>query len=167
MKKLLVVIDMQNDFVTGVLGTNEAASIANSVAEYANNFDGDVALTRDTHHLNYLETQEGKNLPIVHCLENTNGWKIISDIQKQNYIFNKETFGSVDLANFIKDNKYETIEFIGVCTDICVISNVLLTKAFVPEAKIIVHKNLCAGVTPESHENAINAMKACQIIIED
>ncbi len=167
MKKLLVVVDMQNDFVSGVLGTKEAQSIVEKVAKYVDTFDGDVAFTRDTHYANYLDTQEGQNLPVKHCIKDTEGWKIVPEIKvtDSDFVFNKTTFGSTDLAVFARTGKYTEIEFVGVCTDICVISNVLIMKASMPESKIIVHKDLCAGVTPESHETALKAMAACQVTI--
>ena len=175
MKKLLVVIDMQNDFIDGALGTKEAQTIVHPVAEYIKNFDGDVVYTADTHKENYLETQEGRNLPVVHCVDGTHGWELapeIDEVYKKSgiCIYCKPTFGSSRLVShrnpkfpFVPD--YEEIEICGLCTDICVISNAMLIKAFAPESKITVHADLCAGVTPESHDIALKAMKACQINI--
>lgn len=168
MNKLLIVIDMQNDFVTGALANVEAQKIVPAMAEYIRNFDGDIYATRDTHYADYMDTQEGKNLPVPHCIEGTEGHEIVPEIleafEDREYIFDKPTFGSVALANDIGYlSNYDEIEICGVCTDICVISNALLIKAVAPEIKIKVLKDLCAGVTPESHENALKAMAACQI----
>ncbi len=172
MKKILVVVDMQVDFVTGVLGTKEAQAIAGKVADYVRDFDGDVVFTRDTHHENYMETQEGEKLPVVHCIENTSGWEIVPELKalsedknKTIKIFNKPTFGSVELCEFIRDGGYDKAEFCGVCTGICVISNEITLKAFCPEIKIETISELCACVTPTSHDTAIEAMKTCQIEI--
>ena len=172
-KKALVVIDMQNDFVTGVLGTKEAQAIVPNVIEYIKNFDGDVYYTRDTHTTDYMDTQEGKNLPVPHCIKNTEGWQIVPEVenacQKLNTyktIYNKDTFGSVGLATELCRKGYQEIYFIGVCTGICVISNVLMVKAFLPEAKLIVKKDLCACVTPTTHETALEAMKLCQVDVQ-
>ena len=179
MKKLLVVVDMQKDFVTGCLGTQEAKEIVPKIKNYMNDFYKKnaspdfyyIAFTRDTHKENYLETQEGKNLPVTHCIENTEGWQIVPELQDIDkichpYIFNKETFGSLELGKFIKDGDFDEVQFCGVCTGICVISNALLTKAFAPETKVVVLEDLCACVTKESHETALKAMKTCQINID-
>ena len=167
MKNAVVVIDMQKDFVTGCLGTLEAQTIVSDMVTYLKNFDGDILFTRDTHQSNYLETQEGEKLPVEHCIENTEGWNIIDELNEfindKTKIFNKPTFGSTDLANYLVQQKYDSITFIGVCTGICVISNALLTKANLPETPINVVKNLCACVTPTSHKTALNAMSTCQI----
>ena len=171
MKKILVVVDMQKDFVDGALGTKEAAAIVDNVVKKIEEFDGDIIVTYDTHEDNYLETQEGSNLPVPHCIRGTDGWKLDACIQavldKRKYkAIEKPTFGSVQLPEYIKNN-YDTseieIDLIGLCTDICVISNALLIKAFLPEVKISVDSTCCAGVTPQSHENALEAMKMCQI----
>ena len=170
MKKLLVVVDMQNDFVTGVLGTAEAQSVVPAIAEYIKSYDGDVVFTRDTHKDNYMDTLEGEKLPVPHCIENTTGWEIVPELKPLSEdknitlkIFNKPTFGSVELAEFIKDSGYELVDFCGVCTGICVISNEVTLKAFAPETRIVTHSDLCACVTPESHETALAAMKTCHI----
>lgn len=170
MKKLLVVVDMQNDFVDGALGTKEAQEIVTSVIEKvkdAKEEETDIVFTRDTHQENYLNTQEGKHLPVVHCVENTDGWEII-DILKPyaNKIIDKPTFGSTELAHFAARGKYTEIELVGLCTDICVVSNALLLKAALPEAQISVDAACCAGVTPASHEAALTTMQMCQIDIE-
>lgn len=170
--KALVVVDMQNDFVIGTLANEAAQAIVPAMAKFISEFDGDVYATRDTHYFGYLDTQEGKNLPIVHCVKGWSGWRIVPKIEdalhsKKAKIINKLTFGSKKLAKKIARRKYDSVELVGVCTDICVISNAAVIKAFDPEVKIIVHKALCAGVTPESHENALKAMAACQCSIAD
>ena len=173
MQNILVVVDMQNDFIDGALGTKEAVAIVPAVKEKIENFDGKVIFTRDTHFENYMETQEGKNLPVPHCIKGTKGWEIRSelmDLCKDNPI-DKLTFGSSELGNIlVEENKVNTIEsitFIGLCTDICVISNVMIAKAFLPEVRVIVDAACCAGVTPESHKNALEAMKVCQVSVEN
>ncbi len=168
MKKILVVVDMQNDFIDGALGTAEAVAIVPKVAEKIKSFDGTVIYTRDTHEKNYMETQEGKNLPVPHCIRGTEGWQIRSELQQAGVeVVDKPTFGSRALAEkLVEMNTEETIEsitLIGLCTDICVISNAFVIKAFLPETPIIVDAACCAGVTPESHERALEAMKVCQI----
>ena len=175
MSKLLVVVDMQNDFIDGPLGTKEAQAIVDPLVDFVKEFSKDNAIvfTQDTHFknrndlVNYEDSQEGKNLPIEHCIIGTEGWQLIDQLKGLNYtaVFEKNTFGSIDLGRMCLRHGYQEIHFVGVCTDICVISNTLLVKAFDPEAKIIVHKDLCAGVTPESHEIALKAMQACQIEI--
>ena len=171
LKKLLVVIDMQTDFIDGVLGTKEACAILPNVKKkieiYQKNKDS-VIFTKDTHHSNYLDTQEGKNLPVSHCIEGSAGWNIhpeLSSFTKNSPCFCKPSFGSIDLATYIKEQAFDEIELIGVCTDICVISNAILIKAFAPESHIIVDASCCAGVTPKSHSTALEAMKMCQITI--
>lgn len=168
MSKLLVVVDMQKDFVDGSLGTNEAVAIVPQVVQEIESFDGDVVFTLDTHSSIYLETQEGKNLPVPHCIKGTDGWKLdkaIEPLASGRRIFEKPTFGSVELAEYVADGDYDDISLIGLCTDICVLSNAMLIKAFLPEVKVSVIASACAGVTPESHENALSAMKMCQINI--
>ena len=168
-KKLLVVVDMQRDFVDGALGTREAQAILPRVRERIasareNGFT--VAFTRDTHGTDYLTTQEGRKLPVVHCVEQTAGWQLADGLaQVEDLVFDKPTFGSRALAEYAAKEQFEHIEVIGVCTDICVISNALLLKAFLPETEICVRSNCCAGVSPESHERALGAMAACQIDI--
>lgn len=171
MRNILLVIDMQNDFIDGALGTAEAVSIVPNVIEKIKSFDGEVYFTRDTHFDDYLNTQEGKNLSIKHCIKSTQGWQIrkeIDDLRKTDVI-DKITFGSSYLFKFLEDeNKNEKIDkitLIGLCTDICVISNAIGIKAFLPEIQIEVDSSCCAGVTKESHENALKAMKMCQITI--
>ncbi len=169
--KILIVVDMQNDFIDRALGTKEAVGIVENVAKKIQGFDGKVIFTKDTHQKNYLETQEGKNLPVEHCIRGSEGWQLSSalPVKEDDVIFEKPTFGSTDLGEYLKklaeDAEIEEIEVIGLCTDICVISNALLIKAFLPEVKISVDASCCAGVTPESHKNALEAMKMCQIQI--
>ncbi len=169
MKKILAVIDMQKDFTDGALGTDQAQKIVPAVADIIRSFRGDVVFTKDTHSTIYPLTQEGKKLPIPHCIRNTAGWELDSNIEplsKDKKIFEKPTFGSVALANYIADNAYSEVEIVGLCTDICVISNALLIKAFLPEVKITVHSSCCAGTTPQNHQNALDAMAVCQIEID-
>lgn len=203
--KILVVVDMQNDFIDGALGTPEAVEIVPAVVKKIKEFDGLVVLTRDTHQENYMETQEGANLPVPHCIEGTDGWQIRAEVMEaadqqaeavsESYaddedavritidpsVFNKPTFGCVELGEALARanqpepdaengidaddtaDMIESIEIVGLCTDICVISNAMLLKAFLPEVPITVDAACCAGVTPESHMRALGAMQACQI----
>lgn len=170
-QKILVVVDMQKDFVDGALGSKEAFEIVDAVAQKIQNFDGDIIVTYDTHPENYMQTQEGKNLPVPHCIKGTNGWKLDSKVEKaldnKTYkAIEKPTFGSIQLPEYIKAN-YNTdeieIELIGLCTDICVVSNALVLKANFPEVKISVDAFCCAGVTPDSHKAALTTMKMCQV----
>ena len=169
MKNILIVVDMQNDFIDGALGTKEAVAIVPKVEDKIRNFDGEVFFTRDTHENWYLETQEGKNLPVPHCIRGTEGWQIRKELDalRKTEPIDKETFGSTDLAADLlalhEDEEIGSITLVGLCTDICVISNALLLKATLPEVPIYVDAACCAGVTPESHENALKAMEACQI----
>jgi nicotinamidase-related amidase len=171
MQNILIVVDMQNDFIDGALGTKEASSIVPAVEEKIKYFKGKVFFTRDTHEENYLETQEGKNIPVKHCIKGTDGWQIhpqLIGLCKEEPI-DKETFGSPDLGLWLqeenKKNPIESITLIGLCTDICVISNAMIIKSCLPEVKIYVDATCCAGVTPQSHETALSAMEACQIEI--
>ena len=170
MKKILVVIDMQNDFIDGTLGTKEAQQIVPLVVSKIHSYPQDcIYATRDTHPESYLETQEGRNLPVSHCIEGTKGWEIrkeIADAMPGAEIINKPTFGSVVLAQELMErNAREPIEveLVGLCTDICVVSNALLIKAILPEIVVKVDPGCCAGVTPQSHEAALATMRACQI----
>ncbi|MDE6983154.1 MAG: cysteine hydrolase [Lachnospiraceae bacterium] len=170
MKKVLVVVDMQKDFIDGALGTKEAVAIVDNVAAAVKSFDGEVIFTRDTHGDNYLETQEGRNLPVPHCIQGTDGWQLDRKLEvlrtDSMRLFDKPTFGSVALAEYLKaEADLESVTLIGLCTDICVISNALLIKANLPEVEVRVIEQCCAGVTPQSHANAIEAMKMCQIQI--
>ncbi|MBQ8629998.1 MAG: cysteine hydrolase [Prevotella sp.] len=172
MKKLLVVVDMQNDFIDGSLGTAEAVAIVPNVVAKINNWDGDIITTQDTHFNNYMETREGKNLPVSHCIENTDGHKINGDVfaalvKHPNHVasLNKLTFGSTALPEIIRGLGYEYIELVGLCTDICVVSNAMLLKANYPETDIAVDASCCAGVTPQTHQAALHTMNMCQIDI--
>jgi nicotinamidase-related amidase len=170
MQNVLVVVDMQNDFIDGALGTREAQAILPRVKEIVKEFNGKIYFTRDTHLENYMQTQEGKNLPVPHCIKNTNGWEISTELLPYaKNIIDKPTFGSVELASIlVKENekeKIESITLVGLCTDICVISNAMLIKSSLLDAKIIVDASGCAGVTPQSHKNALEAMKMCQIAV--
>ena len=165
----LIVVDMQNDFITGALGTAEAEAIVPAVAERIRSFPGRVLFTRDTHEANYLETQEGRKLPVPHCIRNTDGWQLHPDIAAliSRKPIDKPTFGSTELAKLLEkchsDHTIDSITLVGLCTDICVISNAMILKAALPEVPVSVCAECCAGVTPESHNNALSAMKMCQI----
>ena len=176
-KKVLIVIDVQNDFVYGSLGSNEAVAvvpnIVEKVNEYRNNSDL-IIFTQDTHYNNYLDTQEGKKLPVEHCIRGTNGWEIVDEINYKKFekfnnfaVYRKSTFGfdDWDLEERFNntDDSLLDIEIIGLCTDICVITNALLIKTYYPEAKITVDASCCAGSTPERHKAALDVMKSCQI----
>lgn len=171
MKKTLIVIDMQNDFIGSALGTKEAQAIVPNVKkkikEYKSRGD-DIIFTRDTHYDNYLETNEGRNLPVKHCIEGTYGWCIHDDLFDTDYLhIDKKTFGYKDWDLWI-DKDTESIELVGLCTDICVVSNALILKAVFPEIEMTVDASCCAGVTPESHKAALETMKMCQIeVIND
>ena len=172
MKPLLVVVDMQKDFISGSLGTQEAQAIVPAVIRRIRVFPGDVVYTRDTHGEDYLSTQEGKHLPVVHCVQGTSGWEIQSEVLaagagKTAGIIDKPTFGSQELCRFAAAGEYDSIELIGLCTDICVISNALCLKSVLWETPIEVRPSCCAGVTPESHANALAALRMCQIDVLD
>lgn len=171
MKKFLVVVDMQKDFVDGSLGTAEAVAIVPNVVKKINEFEGDIFVTYDTHFDNYMETSEGKKLPVPHCIKDTDGWKLNDQVaealkSKEYTEVEKITFGSVDLPDMIfkaAGDEDFSIELVGLCTDICVVSNTLILKANYPEKDITVDASCCAGVTPESHSAALTTMKMCQI----
>lgn len=168
--KILVVVDMQNDFIDGALGTKEAEKIVANVQQKIDTYrsNGDVVIfTRDTHYENYLETQEGKNLPVKHCIKDSFGWQISSKLDVANStIIDKPTFGSINLIDYVlKMQDISEIQLVGLCTDICVISNAFLLKAALPEVLISVDSSCCAGVTPESHNRALESMRTCQIMI--
>lgn len=170
--KLLVVIDMQNDFIDGALGTAEAVAIVDNVAakiRAARAAGHLVWFTRDTHLENYLETQEGRNLPVPHCIRGTAGWEISPALEVgDSVVIDKPTFGSVELAQKVALlENLEAVELVGLCTDICVISNAMLIKAQLPELPVSVDASCCAGVTPASHANALSAMKMCQIAVSE
>lgn len=167
--KMLIVIDCQNDFIDGVLGTKEARAIIPNVKKKIEEYKarGDkVIFTRDTHYENYLETNEGKKLPIPHCIKDTYGWEISKELNTDGCeIIDKATFGYIWWYMYGIGNRIDDIEITGLCTDICVISNAMILKATFPEANIVVDASCCAGVTPESHNRALEAMKMCQIDI--
>ena len=180
--RVLVVVDMQNDFIDGTLGTDEAITIVPRVIEKIKKFDGDMIITHDTHKENYLGTLEGRMLPVTHCIQGTEGWKLHDEVfsavdnrvraaTANAQVFMKPTFGSVELGEYLVNKSHDVdideVVLVGLCTDICVISNALLIKAFLPEVKVTVDAACCAGVTPESHENALRAMRMCQVNIEN
>ena len=166
---ILIVVDMQNDFIDGALGTKEAVQIVPKVVEKIKEFDGRILATRDTHFDNYLETQEGKKLPVKHCIKGTEGWEIRKEIAEliTEEPIDKPTFGSMvlgeKLGSIAQTEGIESITLIGLCTDICVISNAMIANAVLPEVPVLVDASCCAGVTPESHKQALGAMKVCQI----
>lgn len=171
MKKLLVVVDMQNDFIDGALGSKEAQAIVPNVVKKIKEWDGDIICTFDTHRVDYLETREGKYLPVKHCIEGTDGHNINKEVfdalvfcngSSTNFL-KKYTFGSTALPEIIRGSSVDYVELVGLCTDICVVSNAMLLKANHPELDITVDASCCAGVTPESHKAALTTMKMCQI----
>lgn len=170
--KLLIVVDMQKDFIDGALGTKEAQCILPTVQAKIKQYKemgSPVLFTRDTHSENYLQTQEGKLLPVPHCIKNTPGWQIDPSLDTSNAtLFDKPSFGSLALADWVKQHypQIQEIELIGLCTDICVLSNAIILKAAFPEVTITVDSAACAGVTPASHHNALEAMKMCQIQVK-
>ena len=164
MKKTLIVIDMQNDFIDGALGTPEAQAIVPNVKKKIEEYKArgdEIIFTRDTHRANYLETNEGKHLPFEHCIHGTKGWIIANEVSYPEYDhIDKYTFG----FEYWSDHyNFDEIEIVGLCTDICVVSNALILKAQFPESNITVDASCCAGVTPESHQAALTTMKMCQI----
>ena len=167
--RILVVVDMQNDFIDGALGTGEALAIVPEVRKKIAGFEGKVIFTRDTHDEGYMDTQEGRNLPVPHCIKDTHGWQIRDELEelRDTEPLDKPSFGSLELPERIDalsdGEEIEEIVLIGLCTDICVISNAMIIKAAFPEVPVTVDSRCCAGVTPESHENALKAMSACQI----
>lgn len=172
MRKILLVIDMQNDFIDGALGTKEAEGVVDRVAEEIGKYPShDVFATRDTHGADYLNTQEGKNLPVPHCIQDTPGWELnprIAAALGDAQVLDKPSFGSVELARLMARLALEEqldITLVGLCTDICVVSNALLLKAFLPETPVSVIADCCAGVTPESHDAALKTMAMCQVRI--
>jgi len=174
---VLIVVDMQNDFVSGALGTKEAVEIVpyvvGRVVDGVNRGET-ILFTRDTHEEAYMETQEGRNLPVPHCIRGSEGWEIIPQLTEYTQgrlVIDKPTFGSAVLGELLtkmdQENAIEKITLIGLCTDICVISNAMLAKAFLPEVEIVIDAACCAGVTPASHQNALEAMKVCHIKVEN
>lgn len=173
MKKLLIVVDMQKDFVDGALGSAEAVAIVDNVVAKIRDFDGDVLVTYDTHSDDYMDTQEGKNLPVPHCIKGTTGWQLDARVQaaleqRAYAVVEKPTFGSTALPEYIRahyDPADVSIELVGLCTDICVVSNALLLKAHFLETPIVVDASCCAGVTVDSHKAALLTMKMCQVYV--
>lgn len=176
--KYLVVVDMQKDFITGSLGTKEAEAVLPKVEEKIRSFEGRIIFTRDTHTEAYLDTLEGKNLPVRHCIVGEDGWELAGELKDMAQamgwrMYDKPAFGSVQLAADLKEENekgqdpIEEIELCGLCTDICVISNALMIKAFLPETPVSVDASCCAGVTPQSHQNALEAMKMCQVVVKN
>ena len=171
MRQILIVVDMQKDFVDGALGTREAAAIVPAVVRKIRDHDGPIIATYDTHFDAYLQSNEGSHLPVPHCVKGTEGWQLDARVahvlaEKGYTPVEKHTFGSVDLPALVEtaaDDDAFTIELVGLCTDICVVSNALLLKAHFPETEIYVDPACCAGVTPESHEAALKTMAMCQI----
>ena len=161
MSKILIVVDMQNDFIDGALGTKEAVAIVPYVKDVIESFDGKVYFTRDTHFENYMETQEGANLPVPHCIKGTKGWEIADGLYIEGAkIIDKPNFGWPHWD----EERLESVELIGLCTDICVVSNALIIKATFPDAQVKVDSACCAGVTPETHFAACKTMQMCQIM---
>jgi nicotinamidase-related amidase len=174
MKKILIAVDLQNDFIDGALGTKEAETIVPAAAARIREYrkeGAEIIATLDTHGEDYMQTREGKYLPVPHCIKGTDGWQIRPelDVLRKTEPLDKVTFGSSELGPILKTMNEEepigTITLIGLCTDICVISNAMIAKAFLPEVPVIVDAKCCAGVTPETHENALAAMRCCQIQI--
>ena len=168
----LVVVDVQNDFVTGALGSSEARAIVPGIVARARDFSGTVFLTRDTHYADYLSTREGQLLPVVHCVEGSEGWQFVPELEalravRDFRVFDKETFGSATLARELGEaasrGEVASVEFVGLCTDICVVSNALLARSFASQARVVVNASLCAGSTPELHRAALATMKSCQV----
>ena len=166
--EVLIVVDLQNDFIDGSLGNTCNAQIVEPIEKLIENFDGEIIFTRDTHNEDYLNTLEGKNLPITHCIKDTYGWQIRIDT-KDYKIFDKDTFGSYDLVNYLKrlneKEKIDKISFVGICTDICVISNAILVKNALPNTPIDVISSMCKGTSEANHKLALDAMKSVQINI--
>ena len=173
MQDILIVVDMQNDFIDGALGTAEAVAIVPKVAEKVRDFKGTVIFTRDTHGENYMPTQEGRNLPVPHCIKGSRGWDVCPALEplRTGLTIDKPTFGSAELGKVLLEldakEPVGSITLVGLCTDICVISNAMIAKAFLPEVPVTVDAACCAGVTPESHRNSLSAMRMCQVRIEN
>ena len=173
MQDILIVVDMQNDFIDGALGTAEAVAIVPKVVEKVRGFKGTVIFTRDTHGEHYMQTQEGRNLPVPHCIKGSRGWEVCPALEplRTGLTIDKPTFGSAELGKVLLEldtkEPVGSITLVGLCTDICVISNAMIAKAFLPEVPVTVDAACCAGVTPESHRNALSAMKMCQVRIEN
>lgn len=170
MNKLLIIIDMQNDFIDGALANSAAQAIVPGIVELAKTWQGKIGVTLDTHNENYLETQEGKKLPVPHCIINTPGHDLNDQIaavisNKISYIIKKPTFGYIGWSQYGLDKHFDEITLVGTCTDICVVSNALAIKAACPETEVTVIADLCAGLSTEKHEAALEVMRSCQINI--
>ncbi len=170
--KYLIVVDVQKDFVGGDLGSKEAAEMLSSLIQKVKSFDGEVIFTKDTHFENYLETQEGRLLPVKHCIKNTDGWEFpteLAPLAEGRKVYEKSAFASRQLAeDMLKSyecGKVDSVELVGICTDICVVSNALMLKGFMPELTISVDASCCAGVTPQKHNAALDTMESCQVIV--
>lgn len=173
-QRVLVVVDMQNDFITGSLGTKEAQAIVEKVCRKIQGFDGEVLFTLDTHGPDYLETQEGRLLPVSHCIKGTPGWELEPRVRAlcKTTPIEKPTFGSTGLADVLQAKHIyggglDEVVFVGLCTDICVVSNALLVKARLPEVPLTVDASCCAGVTPEAHQHALAVLRSCLITVEE
>ena len=174
MKDYLIVVDIQNDLVDGALGTGEAQAMIDAAAKRIRDFSGKVFVTMDTHFENYMDTREGKKLPVPHCIKGTDGWQLNDRIREALYgkdfdVVEKHTFGSTELPKLIRSDAGDdevSIELIGLCTDICVVSNALILKANFCESEVSVDASCCAGVTPETHRAALETMKMCQINVK-
>lgn len=173
-QRVLVVIDMQNDFITGSLGTKEAQAIVEKVCRKIQGFDGEVLFTLDTHGPDYLETQEGRLLPVAHCIKGTPGWELEPRVRAlcKTTPIEKPTFGPTGLADVLQAKHIyggglDEVVFVGLCTDICVVSNALLVKARLPEVPLTVDASCCAGVTPEAHQHALAVLRSCLITVEE
>ncbi len=174
MKHLLVVVDIQKDFVDGALGTAEAVAMVGNAAKKIREFDGDIFVTYDTHFENYMESAEGAKLPVPHCIKGTEGWELNETVaqalaDKKYTAVEKNTFGSVELPSIVRESVGDEdfdITLIGLCTDICVVSNALILKANFPEKEVYVDASCCAGVTVDTHKAALATMKMCQINVE-
>ena len=169
MKKALIVIDMQTDFVDGALANADAQAIVTPIADYITSFDGDIIATRDTHGEEYLSSPEGKKLPVPHCIKGTNGWEIVPEIlsaltKRNALILDKPTFGYLGWGCL---SAYDEVELVGTCTDICVVSNALILKAKFPALTVKVNAKLCAGTTKENHFSALQTMRMCQCEVLD
>ncbi len=169
MNTALIIIDMQKDFVTGALGSADAQAILPAVRtriENARKNGEKIIFTRDTHGDDYFNTQEGKKLPVAHCIKDTDGWQICDGLYRQgDLVFDKPVFGSTELAQYLKEQAFDSVEFIGVCTDICVVSNVLLAKAVCLDTEIFVRASCCAGLSKQKHEAALETMRSCQVAV--
>lgn len=174
-KNKLIIIDAQNDFITGSLGTEQARRMLPHLIAKAGRFSGEILMTQDSHTENYLDTQEGKMLPVVHCIIGTKGWEFAQEleklrIEKEIKVYQKPCFGSTelvaDLEEAYNNHLLDSVELVGICTDICVVSNALMIKSALPELAVYVDASCCAGVTPQKHQAALEVMRSCQIIIK-